>query len=265
MSHSFYGPQDIVGDTGEWSADPSIAETARSDLPRHGRHIRAATKIPRYLEDVYWWAYVHPSAVRVFERQWLVNAILCGNYQRLRDAALDSLGDKLSGRTIQIACAYGDVTNLLLQRVSAASGRLDVVDAVPVQLDNLRTKLPVSALVGHLLMDSAALDIPPAGYDRAILFFLLHEQPAAWRRNTLAEALRVVRPGGRVVIVDCARPRRWNPMRYLLSPILNRLEPFALDLWNNKIATWLPEPWASLNVERQSFFGGLYQQITIER
>jgi hypothetical protein len=28
----------------------------------------AAPLIPRYLEQAYWWAYVHPNAVTVFER-----------------------------------------------------------------------------------------------------------------------------------------------------------------------------------------------------
>ena len=46
-----------------------------------------AHPIPRYLESVYWWAYVHPRAVDVFEREWLVNAILFGHYARLRDLA----------------------------------------------------------------------------------------------------------------------------------------------------------------------------------
>lgn len=34
-------------------------------------------------------AYVHPAAVRVFGRQWLVNLILRGDFARLRDAAPD--------------------------------------------------------------------------------------------------------------------------------------------------------------------------------
>src|SRR4029450_13129871 len=44
----------------------------------------APLAVPRYLQQVYWWAYVHPNAVHVFEREWLVNAILFGNYGRLR-------------------------------------------------------------------------------------------------------------------------------------------------------------------------------------
>jgi hypothetical protein len=64
--------------------------------------------IPRYLEQVYWWAYVHPNAVQCFEREWLVNLILFGNYGRLRDAALADLGETVTGRTQQVACAYGN-------------------------------------------------------------------------------------------------------------------------------------------------------------
>ena len=39
-----------------------------------------AAIVPAYLEETYWWAYVHPNAVSLFERQWLVNLILWGNF-----------------------------------------------------------------------------------------------------------------------------------------------------------------------------------------
>jgi ubiquinone/menaquinone biosynthesis C-methylase UbiE len=224
-----------------------------------------APSTPAYLETVYWWAYLHPRAIWVFERQWLVNAILFGNYARLRDAALDALGERLPGLTLQIACAYGDFTDRLGRRVRAGDGRLDVVDVVPAQIRNLRDKLSADVPARTLLMDAAALDLPDARYDRAVLFFLLHEQPEAWRRRTLAEALRVVRPGGRIVIVDYAKPRWWHPLRYLLRPALARLEPFALDLWRAEIATFLPPSAAFRALRRRTVFGGLYQEIVIER
>ena len=100
-----------------------------------------AVAVPGYLARTYWWAYVHPRAVKLFERQWLVNLILWGNFGRLRDAALDALGEKLSGRTLQIACVYGDLTNRLRSRLTPG-GSLDVVDVLRVQLDNLARKLP---------------------------------------------------------------------------------------------------------------------------
>ena len=71
--------------------------------------------VPDYLTAHYWWAYIHPKAVKVFERQWLVNFILWGNYVRLRDAALAELGAVLPGSTLQVACVYGDLTNCLCE------------------------------------------------------------------------------------------------------------------------------------------------------
>ena len=47
-------------------------------------------------------------------------------------------------------------------------------------------------------------------------------------------------------------------------PLLALLEPFALDLWNRDIVQWLPAA-ARGEWHRQSFFGGLYQKVVIER
>jgi ubiquinone/menaquinone biosynthesis C-methylase UbiE len=242
-------------------AEETISPAARTIAElRPGRKVKA----PRYLISHYWWAYVHPRAVWFFERQWLVNLILWGNYARLRDAAMAELGDVLPGATLQVACVYGDLTSQLIRRVAAGAGRIDVVDVLPVQLENLRNKLPPGAPARLLAMDSADLRIPPASYDRALLFFLLHEQPGDYREQTLKEVFRVVRPGGKIVIVDYALPRWWHPLRYLWRPLLAVLEPFSLDLWRDEIVRWLPAA-AQAGWRKQAFFGGLYQKVVIER
>jgi ubiquinone/menaquinone biosynthesis C-methylase UbiE len=228
------------------------------------RSLPLSDPIPDYLDTYYWWAYVHPQAVRVFERQWLANAILWGNYARLRDAALSEFDSRLDGRTLQVACAYGDLTSRLCERLPAQGGTLDVIDILPIQLDNLRRKLPASAPVRLHAMDSSALDFADARFDRALLFFLLHEQPRDVRERTLAEVWRVVKPGGRIVIVDYAQPDRSNPLRYLFRPVLAALEPFALDLWRSEIADWLP-PAARQTMRKDTCFGGLYQKIVLTR
>jgi ubiquinone/menaquinone biosynthesis C-methylase UbiE len=220
--------------------------------------------IPAYLTTHYWWAYVHPMAVKVFERQWLANLILWGNYARLRDAALAELGASLSGNTLQVACVYGDLTNRLSGSAGRAGGCVDIVDVLPVQLRNLRGKLPNNAPVRLLPMDAAALALPDASYENCLLFFLLHEQPRRWRARTLSEALRVIKPGGKIVIVDYALPRWWHPLRYVWRPLLATLEPFALDLWREEIADWLPQH-VSVRLRKQVFFGGLYQKLVITR
>jgi ubiquinone/menaquinone biosynthesis C-methylase UbiE len=113
-------------------------------------------------------------------------------------------------------------------------------------------------------MDSTALQFPDRQFDQTLLFFLLHEQPLASRRKTLAEALRVTRPGGTLTIVDYARPSRLNPLRYLMAPILALLEPFARDLWYEEVTAWLP-PDANITIaQTQRYFGGLYQMLVLE-
>jgi len=220
-----------------------------------------ATSIPQYLHDTYWWAYVHPNAVRFFERQWLVNLILWGNFAKLRDAALDELGAELPGRTLQVACVYGDFTPRAAERV-AEGGSLDVVDVLPIQLANLRRKLPAAAPVNLLHRDASQLGFADGCYDRAVLFFLLHEMPLDVRRRTLAEAMRVVKPGGQVVIVDYHRPARWHPFRPIMKFILRNFEPFAMDLWGHEVAEWLPAL-PSGAIRKETFWGGLYQKLVI--
>jgi ubiquinone/menaquinone biosynthesis C-methylase UbiE len=225
-------------------------------------HPLPPANIPDYLHKIYWWAYVHPQAIRVFERQWLVNAILWGNFARLRDTALDALGQSVAGKTLQIACVYGNFSNRLVERI-AAGGSLDVVDVLPLQLENLRNKLPAGSPVNTHLCDSSNLHLADASYDQTVLFFLLHEQPESVRRGTLSEALRVTRPGGRIVVVDYHLPRRLHPLRYLFRPVLGILEPFALDLWRHDIANWLPAGIKPAQIHKELCFGGLYQKLVI--
>lgn len=233
-----------------------------------GSPLTEVLPVPDYLSSVYWWAYVHPKAVNIFEREWLVNLILFGNYNRLRDLALDSLGDArgggISGDILQVACVYGNLSLRLLERLTP-EGRLDVVDILPVQLKNIAEKLPEDQRVRLIQGDSSSLAAPDASYDRTLLFFLLHEQPEDVRRATLAEAMRVTRPGGKIVIVDYHRPVALHPLRLLMTGVFRKLEPFAMDLWDHEIEAFMPLDLKPASVTKTTYFGGLYQQLVMVR
>ena len=232
--------------------------------PGFGVAAADAPSVPRYLEQVYSWAYVTPRAVETFEREWLVNAILFGNYARLREAALDELGARVDGLTLQVACVYGNLTPRLLERLSP-DARREVVDILPIQLANLRDKLPADPRVTLRQADASALPHADASVDQLLLFFLLHEQPEAVRRATLAEAMRVVRPGGRIVIVDYHRPWRAHPMRGLMRMVFRRLEPYAIDLWRHPLDAFMPRGVVPAAMVRSTYFGALYQKVVITR
>ena len=243
---------------------PPHLQAAEATLAGCEPVVPGAPLIPSYLEQVYWWAYVHPNAVTVFEREWLVSAILFGHYGKLRDAALAELGGTVQGSTLQVACAYGNLTPKLRERL-APDARLDVVDILPIQLKNLGKKLPPDPRVELLHGDSSSLACPDASYDQVLLFFLLHEQPEAVRRGTLAEALRVVKPGGKIVIVDYHRPSRWHVMRPLMRLVFRKLEPYAMDLWNHEIQDFIPQRLKPTSMVKQTYFGGLYQKLVLIR
>jgi len=240
---------------------PSLSATGASPLPSPATEER---NVPGYLRRAYWWAYLHPSAVRFFERQWLVNLILWGNFGRLRDEALAELGQEVEGRTLQVACVYGDFTPRLADRL-APSATLDLVDVADVQLENARGKLNGRPRVRLHRQDAARLQFEDGVFDNTVLFFLLHEQPEDVRRATLKEALRVTRSDGRVVLVDYHRPPAWNPMRYVMTGVFRLLEPFAEGFWQRDIAGWSRLYGLDAVARKSVYFGGLYQKTVIRR
>jgi ubiquinone/menaquinone biosynthesis C-methylase UbiE len=229
---------------------------------REAPRLSPTLPLPAYLADTYWWAYLHPAGVRIFERQWLVNLILWGNFARLRDTALHEMGSPIDGRVLQLACVYGNFTERMAQRLAPAA-RIDVVDVAPVQLGNLNAKLRGHAQVGLHHQDSTDLSFADESYDHVVVFFLLHEQPEPARARTIAQALRVVRPGGKVIFVDYHRPTWINPFRYVMVPILKTLEPFAMDLWRKELVDWIPDGVCPSAVEKHTYFGGLYQKVVV--
>lgn len=223
----------------------------------------AKVRVPDYLSKHYWWAYLHPNALRIFEQKWLIDAILWGNYNKLSGLALEELGENVRGRTLQIACVYGTLTPRLVERLDA-DAKLDVIDVAGIQLDNLAKKVDSDKL--HLYcQDAADLEFEDDSFDQILVFFLLHELPLAYRKQALAEAMRVVKSDGRLIIVDYHRPVWSNPLKYLMPIVFKLLEPFAIDLWRKEIAHWLPENSCFEPIEKHTYFGGLYQKLLIRK
>lgn len=225
--------------------------------------VKVAPPIPHYLHDTYWWAYLHPKSLYFFEREWVVNLILWGNMKKLTQAALDELDLQPHSRVLQVACVYGNFSNRMASHLGQIQSRLDLVDVAPIQLRNAEKKLNGQDNVTFHHQDSSSLTFPNASFDQTVVFFLLHEQPEDVRRKTIEEAIRVTRPGGRIIFVDYHGPRRSNPIHYVMKPILNWLEPFAMDLWREELPAFMPAHIRKEQIQSTFYFGGLYQKVVL--
>ena len=213
----------------------------------------AAPAIPGYLERYYWWAYLRPASLRVFDHPWVVNAILWGQYRRLCDAAIAEMAP--GTEVLQLACVYGDLSPRLAVHLGQ-SGRLDIVDIAPIQVANTRAKL--NALPWANTHVANAADRGAKTYDTVLSFFLLHELPDALKTRVVDAALAQVRPGGLAIFIDYARPSPWHPVRPVMAAVFALLEPFAKTLWRREIKSFATDA-ADHDWTRETSFGGLFQ------
>jgi len=242
-------------DVGSYSA-PESSATAVNPVPE-------IPEIPEYLQDTYWWAYLHPKSFYFFEREWVVSLILWGNMKRLTETVLEEMSLEQGSTVLQVACVYGDFSNRVASHLDKTGSWLDIVDVAPIQIENVKKKVSSQKNVGAHLQDSTSMAFPNGSFDQTVVFFLLHEQPEYARRKTVEEAIRVTKPGGKVIFVDYHGPKRSNPMRYVMKPILATLEPFAMDLWREELPAFMPESVKPEQIQSDFYFGGLYQKIVL--
>jgi ubiquinone/menaquinone biosynthesis C-methylase UbiE len=224
--------------------------------------------IPEYLARNYWWAYLSRPGMAFFDWQPVVNLILIGQYRRLMEMALARI-DRDSARTLQVACVYGQLTPRLARHLR--SGTLDVVDVAPVQLGLCARKLAAAGGDARLTrMDAESLALADGSYDHVLMFCLLHEIPPATRAAALGEALRVLKRGGRMVIVDFGEARRGKRSRILDAwrRVLGRLEPFLGGFIAEDLEAGLREAAARVGrrvegIEQVEVLGGLYRVVEL--
>jgi len=123
---------------------------------------------------------------------------------KVGEALLGLLPEGDLGRVIDIGTGTGGALTLLAPRITEGLG----IDASPAMLALARTRLARTGLTHCVVKRADMYRLPLADeeFDLAILQMVLHyaEDPT----EVLAEAARVLRPEGRLVIVDLARHRR---------------------------------------------------------
>lgn len=188
------------------------------DLPevhrrrQSGRHDEVFTEETRGTRPRYYLQNFHfqsggwltdDSAAR-YDTQ--VEVLFNGTANAIRRQALPPLHEVFAGRDqrrlrlLDIGCGTGR----FLDFVKQSWPRLPVlgVDLSDAYLRHARRHLRRWSRLGFAVGKAEALPLPDASQDAVTSIFMLHELPPKVRRAMLRECARVLKPGGRLVLLD---------------------------------------------------------------
>jgi ubiquinone/menaquinone biosynthesis C-methylase UbiE len=135
-----------------------------------------------------------------------IDLVTGGRLRALRRKSLDLAELRPGEAVLDVGCGTGTLALEAQARVGDA-GRVVGVDPAPKQLARARAKAtrrgaPVEFRLGVI----EALPFPDASFDAALSTLMMHHLPDDLKRRGLAEIARVLKPGGRLVVVDAEHP-----------------------------------------------------------
>jgi demethylmenaquinone methyltransferase/2-methoxy-6-polyprenyl-1,4-benzoquinol methylase len=198
---------------------------------KHLNNDKSSPKLPDYYQKTYvpwyrWFSYIYDPFVRVL--CFILNGGF-GGEKRWRQLIVEWIDLRPGEKIIDICCGTGSLSIMLGQRL-AGVGEVVGIDLSSRLLD-LALKKPKPE--GVTFMEGDAQDIPISdGYfDKAVICGALHEMPREVRRRILAEAHRVIRPNGRIVVIEHNNPKRkWKRSLFTFLERFNPEYPTYRDL-----------------------------------
>jgi demethylmenaquinone methyltransferase / 2-methoxy-6-polyprenyl-1,4-benzoquinol methylase len=149
----------------------------------------------------------------------MMNSVMtAGLHHRWRERAADLAALEPGGRALDVACGTGDLAIELARRVGPA-GAVVGSDFSEPMLARARAK---SSAVTWEWGNALELPYPDGGFDAATVGFGARNFSDLDRG--LREMVRVVRPGGRVVVLEITVPRR-PPLSTFFSVWFDRIVP----------------------------------------
>jgi ubiquinone/menaquinone biosynthesis C-methylase UbiE len=137
---------------------------------------------------------------------WWQNVLSHGKWQELQRTITDLAQFQPGETVLDVGCGTGTLAITARQRVNT-TGRVYGIDPGPKQITRARSKagragLSIDFQVGVI----EQLAFPDQIFDVVLSTFMMHVLPDDLKRKGLAEMIRVLKPGGRLLVVDFRRP-----------------------------------------------------------
>jgi ubiquinone/menaquinone biosynthesis C-methylase UbiE len=138
---------------------------------------------------------------------WLAAVYCLGREGKMRGRTLDVAGVAAGERVLDVCCGTGTLALAAKGRVGV-TGSVNGIDASEQMVARARSKAARRGLpVTFEIASAQSLPFPEATFDVAICSLALHHLPDDARAGAIVEMRRVLKPGGRVLIVEFARAR----------------------------------------------------------
>ncbi len=150
-------------------------------------------------------AYVRAMFSAIARRYDLLNTLLSlGLHKRWKRYAVHLAAPPPGGLGLDVCCGTGDLAFLLRGRVGPA-GRVVGVDFAEPMVRLARERAAGRPRVWFVQGDAEALPLPEGAFDVATVGFGIRN--VGWVPQALRELWRVLKPGGRLVVLEFSQPR----------------------------------------------------------
>lgn len=146
---------------------------------------------------------------------WLNDLRIHGKWRQLQQTIVELADFQIGESVLDVGCGTGTLAIAAFKRVGT-SGRVAGIDPGPRQIARARHKARRAAISPDFQIGMIErLEFPDQSFDIVISTFMMHVLPDELKRQGLSEIARVLKPGGRLLIVDFKRPEEQtsNPAR----------------------------------------------------
>jgi ubiquinone/menaquinone biosynthesis C-methylase UbiE len=148
---------------------------------------------------------------------WMARVHTLGRERKLRHWTLDLANLQPGNVVLDVGCGTGTLLLAAAERVGP-SGALHGIEPSTEMAAHARRKAEAQRVPLAVVEGSAdSLPYPPASFDAVFCTLVLHHLPGSMQEGAIREMRRVLRPGGRVVIVEWQRPKSFA--RAITSPL----------------------------------------------